>query len=112
MVWASDIVAMVIGRDAARSIGVNVQIDPQTAVRENRVTKHGVVDRSVARYPYSDEIGRTTHSAIECDDVACVSGRAAHCTVVTANINAAHGVAQWICPCDIGADDVALDNRA
>src|SRR5438105_2378179 len=101
-----------IGRDAARAIRVNIQVDAQAAVRENRVTKHGVVDRSVARYPYSNEIGRTTHSAIECDDVACVSSCAAHCTVVTANINAAHGVAQWICPSDIGADDVALDDRA
>ena len=112
VVWAGDIIAVVIGRDAARAIGVNIQVDPQTAIRENRVTKHGVVDRSVAKYPYSDEIRGTTHAAVECDDVACVRGRAAHCTVVTANRNAAHGVAQWICPCDVGADDVALDDRA
>src|SRR4029077_6395815 len=104
-------VAMDVHCDAARALGAAEQIDSETAVGENRVAEDGVVDGSVAGDAYSDEIWSTTHGAVEGDDVARAGGRAAYRVVMTINLDADR-VAQGLRACDIGADDVTLDDSA
>src|SRR6516225_167074 len=102
---------MVVSRDAARALSAAEQIDPETAIGENRVAQDGVVDSSVARHAYSDEIWCATHGAVEGNDVARAGSCAAYGVVVTTNVDADQ-VAQRLCAGDISTDDVALDDSA
>jgi len=106
-------VAIVIGLDAVR-VAVKLQIDPEAGVRENGVAEQGVVDGAGVVHPDSGEKGITVRSApaIKGDDVARVRVRPAHGIVVTVNGDPTGGVAQRLCACDIGADDVTLDEVA
>src|ERR671935_3152077 len=66
-------------------------------------------------HPDSGERGITHRraAAVEGDDVARLSHRAAHGVVVAVvNGDPARGVAQRLCACDIGADDITLDEVA
>src|SRR5262249_59967382 len=90
------------------------QMDPEVAIRENRVAEQGVVDGGVVMHPASGKKGTTAHQiapAVEGNDVACVRVGAAHGVVVPVNEDPAR-VAQRLCAGDIGADDVALDEGA
>src|SRR5438876_4229491 len=111
VVWSGIHIAIIIRCDAAVAIGLNDQIDPEAAIREDRIAKNGVVDGSVARDAYSDEIWSTTHGAVEGDDVAYAAHCAADCVVVTNNADSDR-VDQGLCAGDIGTDDVTLDDSA
>ena len=82
-------IAIVIGLDAV-GVAVKLQIDPEAGVRENGVAENGVVDGGGVMHPDSGARGITHRSAaaIEGDDVALPSARAAYHVVVAVNLNA------------------------
>jgi len=110
IVWAGDIVAVVICCDAARTIEGNDQIDAKAAIREDGVTQDGVVNRAVATDNYAG-VTYAALTAVEGDDVTRTRDRAAHGCIMTGNEDALV-VAQRLCACDIRADDVALNKCA
>src|SRR5262249_15822858 len=105
-------IAIVIGLDAI-GIAVELQIDAEAGVREDRVAKNGVVNRAGVMHKDSCDTGVTHRSAaaIEGYDVARVSVRAADGVVVTIDQDAAR-IAQGLCASNIGANNVALDEVA
>jgi hypothetical protein len=105
-------IAVVIGRNAAIAFGATNQIDSQAAVREDGITEDGVVNGACATgYCHSDVIWRSTHGAVEGDDVTRAASCAAYGVAVTTDQDAAQ-IAQGLCAGDVGADDVALDKIA
>lgn len=106
-------IAIVIGLDAV-GVAVILQIDTEAGVRETGVTQDSVVDRAGVMNPDSGARSITHRSApaIEGDDVARVSGRTANSVIMSVNLYAARGIAQRLCACDIGADDVTLNEVA
>ncbi len=82
-------IAIVIGLDAV-GIAVKLQIDPEAGVRENGISKDGVVDGGGVMHPESGKKGITHRSiaAVEGDDVARACVRAADGVIVAANLNA------------------------
>ena len=82
-------IAIVIGLDAV-GVAVKLQIDPEAGVRENGISKDGVVYGGGVMHPDSGTRG-TTHrraASVEGDDVARASGRAADGVIGTVNLNA------------------------
>jgi len=101
-------IAIVVGGDAAIAIEGKGQIDADTAIRENGVAEDGIVDGSVASYNHPGAI-YITLTAIEGDDVTRVSSATPHRRVVTRNVNPRPGVSQWLCPADVSANNVPLN---
>jgi hypothetical protein len=82
MIWASDIIAVMIGRDIATGIAGGLQIDAEAGIREDGVPENGVVNVPGVwpdGYSGTKEIAC---SAVEGDDVACAGDRAANGIVV------------------------------
>ena len=100
-------IAIVIRLDAI-GVAIKLQIDPEADVRENGVAQQGVVNGGGVMHPDPGAKGITGYAAVEGDNVARVRVGAPHGVVVPVNENSAR-VAQRLCACDIGADDVALD---
>src|SRR5215831_1809127 len=89
----------------AAGVAVILQIDPEAGIREHGVAEQGVVDGRGVMHPDSGKKGTTAPQigpAVEGDDVARASSRAAHCVVVTINEDPA-SVAHRLCARDIGA---------
>ena len=105
-------IAIVIGFDTVW-VAVKHQIDPEAGVRENLVADQRVVDGGSVMHLDSGVTGiaHRRAAAVEGDDVARVRVGAAHGVVMTANEDPAR-VAQRLCACDIGANDVTLDEIA
>ena len=101
---------MVVRLDAI-GIAVILQIDPEVGVRENKVAEQRVVDRGVVMHPDSSAKRAARDAAVEGDDVARPRGRAAYRVIVPVNKNAAR-VGQRLRACDIGPDDITLDEVA
>jgi hypothetical protein len=78
--------------DGLHAVGVAVilQIDPEAGVRENGISKDGVVYGGGVMHKDSGKKSITHRSAaaVEGDDVPRASGRAAHGIVVAVNLNA------------------------
>jgi hypothetical protein len=97
-------------------VAIRLQIDPEACVREDRISKNGVVDGAGVMHPDSGETGNAYGGgAVEGDNVGRSDGRAAHGVVVPVNqyalprLDATH---ERLRASDIGADDVTLDNVA
>src|SRR4029077_15857505 len=118
MIWASDIIAVMIGRDTAPGIAGGLQIDAEAGVREDGVAENGVVDVPGV---YPDAYSGTkaiAGSTVEGDDVARAGDHAAHGVVVAGGaavinyVNAHLWISRRLSACDIRADNVALDEIA
>src|SRR4029077_6076276 len=112
---------MIVGVVNAIGRAGDLQLDAEAEIRENGVAENGVVDVPVPgvcsdHYSVTKEIARPI--AVEGDDVARAGGRAANGVVVAgvaAGINYQNAllvIAQRLSACEIGADDVALDEIA
>ena len=86
IVWPGIGIAIVIGLDAV-GVAVKLQIDPEAGVRENGISKDGVVDGGGVMHPDSGKKGITHRSiaAVEGDDVARACVRAAYGVAWTVN---------------------------
>ena len=113
IVGAGNLIAMMIRSDAAWAIERDRQIDPETAIGKDGVTQDGIADSVATSYYYSGVICVTLDLSIESNDVACARLRATDRREPHSRICPPRGgLPQRLRACDIGTNDVALDDLA
>jgi hypothetical protein len=86
IIWSGIDIATVVGLDAV-GVAVKLQVDPEARVREDGISKNGVVDGAGIMHPDAGETGVTHRSAaaVKGDDVTRATNRAAYGVAWTVN---------------------------